>query len=319
MSSSLSGEVPSRAVDAAAALLADEPQQDTAAQPQADQPERLPERAPGRDERGRFAPRERETPTEAPPPQEQDTTDWRAVAQQREQELARLRGSYGHNLSQKDQAIAAARAEAEQLRQQQAQAQQQWLADLRKSVDDLPADHPDKLPAERDLLRLERDTFERERQAELTRRQEAETQWRQMAALQEDGAHRVALWGTMEGFALHHGRQLGLGEAEVAEVLDVLKTPELAANFRHLDRNELTRLIAGQVGPRLERILAARAQAVVEANRRRAVDSGAHRQDRGVAPEPGPPPWQRYTRGADRTRLGVGAATDAILAGILDE
>lgn len=330
-----SDNLPTDAVAAAAALLAEDPQPPAAppTAPVAEQPARVqeqPEQTPVRDERGRFVPRQQpaeQVATQQPAPTEPETPaepaqDYKALWEAERQERARLQGTYYNNAEQQRQALIEAQREAREAREQaqQAAAQERTrvLTEFRQAVSALPENHPQYVSANRDLLQMERQYLEAERKDFDTRRQEAEQQTQQQTAVQVEVAAKSGAWGTVEFFGSQYGERLGLAPDDVQEVLRQFQTPELATIIKELPAEKVVNHIRQNVGPAFQRALEAKVQSRAEANRQQVVAQGAHQQNGTPPPQPAEPEYHKYTWRNDRQRLGIEAAASFVASGGID-
>jgi hypothetical protein len=330
-----SDNVPTDAVAAAAALLAEDPQPPAAQPPApvAEQPARVqeqPEQPPVRDERGRFVPRQQPTeqatpqqaaPTEPAAPAEPEQ-DYKALWEAERQERARLQGTYYNNAEQQRLALQEAQREAREAREQAVQAAAQErtrvLTEFRQAVSALPENHPQYVSANRDLLQMERQYLEAERADFDTRRQEAEAQTQQQTAAQVEVAAKSGAWGTVQFFGNQYGEQLGLAPDDVQEVIAQFQTPELATIIRELPAEKVVNHIRYTLGPAFQRALEARVQIRAEVNRQQAVAQGTHQQHGTPPPQPAEPEFNKYTWRNDRQRLGIEAAASFVASGGID-
>ncbi len=213
----------------------------------------------------------------------------------------------------------AARREAEALRNNQQAERQRLFEQARAEVAAIPESDPRKALAERQLAQAELQEAERIRNEIAAERQQQESERQQQSATQADLAARVGSWGVVEAYAATHGKRLGLSDEEAQAALDALKTDELAVIFRSLPAQQVVAHVRDVVGPRLHAELERRATSRVETNRQEAIREGAHAHPRTPTGDPPSPTYNAYTRENKNIRLGRKAATEAILAGILDE
>ena len=327
------GESPRQsATDAAAALMGVDEAPETAApesaiaEPQVQAAETQPERGRARQSNGRFAPSAPETP-QAAAPQEQpqgeeppDTTDYKAIAQAREQELIRLRNTYHKNTEDQRAALEAARREAEEARQEKARERERLLAEARAEVDALPLNDPRKLQAERDLAAYELAEERRVRQELEAERTATAERERTQAAVQADQTIRRAAWDSLEQWTIRKGQELGLTATEAEQALNTLKTDDVARLFRELPPRSLIEHTREVLGTRLDAELVRVAESRAERNRQDAIASGAHSHPRTPGQAPPEPDYYQYTRNAKTpVRLGRRAAANAIMHGLLTD
>lgn len=344
MSGRLGNDVSQDAVSAAAALLTDAPAPEPVApgEPQAQPGEQpRPVREGRRDGRGRFVPASDPTPLPAPAepaapaepesPSPPEIEQLRAELARQQQEVQRLRSTYHNNTEQQRQALEEARREAAELRERQQQSRVEQLQQWRQEVNALPdydargLPNAEKIQADRNLLLLERQEFDRQ-QREFQQQQEQQTQWREQTATQQaDLAAKVGAWGTVEAFASGFGQQLGLPQEEIEAVMAVIKDDNLGYIFQNSPGQQVVGHVRNVVGPRLQGMLQQRAQDYkarqsqsTEQNRMAAVAEGAHQHISGMPPAAAPPAYLKFTRRGG-ARGGVDSVANAILNGALDE
>jgi hypothetical protein len=324
------GNVPQSAMEAALAILSDAPSAPQPAAPQAPpQPavdeRQQPEQGRERDERGRFRPQaappaapaaQPQPQGEQPAPPQTPAVDWEAEARRQAQEVQRLRNSYQGNLSQKDAAIEAARKEADAARAEAKALREKQLADWKEGIQLMPPGADRERAVEAYLAEREKDQDQARQQWEDQRKAEQESQ-QQTTAQRTDLAQRAGLWGVVEGYVYSKAQELGWDQSEANEVIEGLKTPELAAAFLHLPFKELQQVVMAR-GDALSRDIARRAEQRLDRNRQAAITSGAHQHEQAGQAQPAPRPTDRFVRGQQGVRPGIHNAR-AMAAALLEE
>ncbi len=334
-----SNDAPPRgAVDAAAALLQEE-YDGNVAPPSGlveEQPSPAPQR-PARPQRGpdgRFAPRD-EQPAPQPeaqpqqpqqaPPDDDETIDYRTLAQQQAEELERHRRNqqiYYNNVEQQRQALETARREAAEARaaaeRAKVEGRESVLEELRNAVQIYPQGTPQYFEALRDLTTLERRYFDEDRQAAQRQAEEQEQERQQSEQARANDAAKIGAWGTLQAYAAKLGQHLNLTSEETLGVLQEFQTDDLREMFVRLPGEAMAEHIRRNVGPRFERALRSRAASKLEENRQQVVQSGVHSQPGQPQVRPAQPASEQYTWNGSK-RLGVEAAANFLMAGGLDD
>lgn len=339
--------LPMSAVEAAAALLAEETGETDAAPQPGFREEPAPQPEPGsrpRDNAGRFVAAQPPTPTrtEQPEPEPQSPgqapqqaepePDYRALLEEQRRENERLRNIYTHNTTTQRKALEDAQAEAKRMREDARATvraeREAAIKQARETIErvrlvnpnhaDLPEAILELARMESDAARKDREEWEADRKAEQQAREEAEQQQaRQVQATAETQA-KIAAWATLEGYGQVAAKQLNLAPQQVAAILQQFQTPELATFIQTRSAAEVAGLIKDHIGHRFHQALVNHAAAQAEANRQQAITEGGHAQAETMQHRPPTPEYARYTRNGG-ARPGVESAANFIIAGGLED